>query len=87
MRSRVNGKNSYKTSSEGKEILDRKDFYEWTFNETNFLELFDYFIKNNYQRKIAPSIDRIDNNGGYVLGNMQWLTVSGNSRKRNLIDY
>lgn len=86
MRLRVAGKNSFKTSAAGKPILGSKEFKEWSINNPKFLKLFVNYVKNNFQRKFAPSIDRIDNNGGYKIGNMQWLTVSGNSSKRHLID-
>lgn len=59
---------------------------EWksfcTSTSTEFDKLYDAWKKSGFQRKMAPSIDRIDNNRGYTIDNMQWLSQSDNSRKR-----
>lgn len=65
---------------EGLEILDKNDFYEWALNNDNFWELFRKYKESGFQRKLAPSVDRIDSSKGYVLSNMRWLTHSENSR-------
>lgn len=65
----------------GKEILSREDFYEFSKNDKSFNELFDAWVASDYDRKLTPSVDRIDSNKGYVLGNIQWITHSENSRK------
>lgn len=49
--------------------------------EAEFNKLYDGWEKSGFQRKMAPSIDRIDNGRGYTVDNMQWLSQSENSRK------
>lgn len=63
------------------EILNKQEFYEWSLNDTEYNRLYDEWVKSGYDRRLSPSIDRIDTTKGYVLGNMQWLTHSENSRK------
>ena len=46
-----------------------------------FMALYVQWQKSGYKRAQAPSIDRIDNSLGYVIGNVQWMTLSQNSRK------
>ena len=65
----------------GKEILPREDFYEWALNNPTFLRLFRDYEASSYDRKLAPSPDRIDSSKGYALENMRWLTHSENSAR------
>ena len=65
----------------GKELLSKEDFYNWAKNHQDFLRLFDDYVKSNYERRLAPTVDRIDSSKGYVLSNMRWLTHSENSRQ------
>ena len=34
---------------------------------------------SDFDIKLAPSVNRMDSNKGYVLGNIEWLTQSQNS--------
>jgi len=65
---------------EGLDILDKEDFYKWSLSDYAFNILFDDWVSSGYDKKLSPSIDRIDTNYGYVLDNMRWLTHSENSR-------
>jgi len=76
---RVKGATNRSTYYKGLEILTREEFYKWALNNTEYIRL--HAEWNGICRKTAPSIDRIDSNKGYVLGNMQWITVSQNSKK------
>ncbi len=49
--------------------------------DKKFLTQYKNWQKNNFKRKFAPSIDRIDNNKGYTLDNLQFISQSINSRK------
>jgi hypothetical protein len=64
----------------GKEILGKNDFYTWAKNNNEFLRLYNVWKENNYDRKLTPTVDRIDSNQGYILSNMRWLNHSDNSR-------
>lgn len=81
MQSRVNGIQWKKSHLyEGKEILNKADFYEWAMSCDDFHKLFDAWVASDYSRKLSPSVDRIDSSLGYFIGNMRWLTHSENSR-------
>lgn len=63
---------------EGLEILDKKEFYKWSMEESNFMYLYRDWVFSGCDLKLSPSIDRIDPEKGYVIGNIQWLTFSQN---------
>lgn len=65
----------------GKEILPREEFYTWALDSKEFHKLFMVWEQSEYDRKLTPTVDRIDTTKGYVKENMQWLTHSGNSRR------
>ena len=70
----------------GREYLS---FDEWmsfckeTYGE--FMKLFHEWQEGGFRRALSPSIDRIDNRKGYIVGNLQWMTQSQNSSKSNKI--
>ena len=78
MQSRVEGIQK-KGSWYGKELLPREDFYAWALNDPTFKLLFSLYESSGYERKLAPSPDRIDSSKGYTLDNMRWLTHADNS--------
>ena len=83
MQSRIDGVHKGKSHLyKGKEILPREDFYAWAFHgsERQFFNMFEEYEKSGYDRKLAPTVDRIDSSKGYTLDNMRWLTHSENSR-------
>ena len=46
-----------------------------------FDEIYEKWEESGFTRHLTPSIDRKNNNLGYTFDNMQWLTVSQNSKK------
>lgn len=82
MQSRINGI-QYKKHHlyAGKSILSKDDFYNWALLNNEFKNLFEVWEKNNYQNRLTPSVDRLDEKLGYSIDNMQWITHSENSRK------
>lgn len=85
MKSRVTGVQKAKFHLyEGKELLDKETFYEWALNNITFKNLFVIWEYSNYDRKLTPSVDRIDSSKGYSLYNMEWVTHSENSRRGTL---
>lgn len=82
MKSRVTGVQTKKAHLyEGKELLEKQDFYKWSLANNSFHNLFELWEASNYNRKLTPSINRIDAELGYVFGNMEWITHSENSRR------
>ena len=66
----------------GYQIVSRDEFLGWCEkNKEPFMKLYQYWVKSGYKNKMSPSIDRIDNTKGYIIGNMQWLTKSKNCSK------
>lgn len=81
MESRVKGIQKKKSHLYyGKELLPREDFYAWAKNSEDYNSLYNDWVKSGYDRKLAPTVDRIDSSRGYVVDNMRWLTHSENSR-------
>jgi len=68
----------------GLEIMSKEDFYQFTEQSEAFDKLYDEWVKSGYERRLSPSIDRIDSKVGYIEGNIQWITHGENSRKGTL---
>lgn len=66
-----------------KDILNKDEFYKWSLNNDNFHKLFNNYELSNYDRKLAPSVDRINSKKGYVIENMEFVTMSENSSRSN----
>ena len=54
---------------------------KWAESDPEFIRLFKEWEESGYEYKLTPSIDRIDNSRGYDLDNIQFLTLSENSKK------
>lgn len=65
----------------GLDILDKETFYLWSLSTFDFKYLFSKWEQNGYKRTETPSIDIIDSNKGYILGNIQWITFSENCKR------
>jgi hypothetical protein len=65
---------------EGKELLARDAFYEWSFFSEDFHRLFDEWTASGHERRLCPSVDRIDSRLGYELSNMRWVTFTENCK-------
>ena len=64
---------------QGLEVLPRQSFYDWSLSCKDFNSLYDDWVYSGFDKKLSPSIDRIDTSKGYTLDNMRWLTHSENS--------
>jgi len=62
-------------------ILSRDDFYRWANRSMIFWKLFYEWKKKDYDRRLCPSVDRIDSKKGYEIENMEWVTHSENSSR------
>jgi hypothetical protein len=82
MQSRVTGVQWKKSHLYGGlELLSRDDFYKWAFKDDVFLKMFEEYNISGYDRRLAPSVDRINPDLGYTIENMRWLTHSENSKQ------
>lgn len=70
----------------GKKFLSKEEWLKWCYDEKNyknFINLYNEWVKSGFERKLTPSIDRINNKLSYTTKNMQWLTQSQNSSKKS----
>lgn len=65
----------------GCSLLPKDEFYNWANGSDTFHVLFRVWEESDYNRKLTPSVDRIDSSKGYELSNMEWVTHSENSRR------
>lgn len=88
MKSRITGIQKEKFHLyEGKFLLDKELFYVWANNSPEFFRLYAEYVESNYERRLAPSVDRVDSSKGYTVDNMEWVTQSENSRRGTLSRY
>jgi len=80
MKKRVEGRNSsHPKYWAGKQILPQDAFLSWSKNHPDFLKLFKRWKMSGGDRKLSPSVNRMDSQKGYTLDNMEWITHSQNS--------
>jgi hypothetical protein len=84
MLQRAEGRSRYPTGSNGLPICTREEFLNWC-EETkdDFEKLWKVYEEADYSFPLAPSVDRIDNDRGYELENIRWITVHDNSVKQD----
>lgn len=82
MKSRIEGIQWMKAHLyQGKELLSKEEFYTWAESRPEFYTLFKEYQGSQYDRKLCPSVDRVDSSKGYTPANMEWVTHSENSRR------
>lgn len=91
MRSRITGVQKQKHHLyKDKPLIEKEKFYEWAMSCPEFHRLYDDWVSSGYDRRLTPSVDRIDSSKGYEIENMEWVTHSENSRRggmRNQIQH
>lgn len=65
----------------GKDICTKEEFIGKFLEDPEFLRLFVNWQQNEFKRKFAPSIDRIDNEKGYKIDNLRFTSHYENSTK------
>jgi hypothetical protein len=81
MQSRITGVQSKKSHLYlGKELMSREDFYFIAKNSDKLKALFAEWELSNYNRRLTPSIDRIDSSLGYTLDNVRFVQFHENCR-------
>ena len=61
----------------------KNELITWTTQQTSFSRLYDNWVKSKYNKWLKPSIDRIDDNKGYTLSNIQIMTWRENKDKEH----
>lgn len=85
MQSRVTGVQYQKYHLyKGRSLLPRVEFYNWALGSKDFHRLYEIWVESGYDRKLTPSVDRIDSSLGYEIDNMEWVTHSENSRRGSI---
>lgn len=64
----------------GLDICSKQEFLDFTLNDPDFNRIYKAWVKSGKDNKLTPSIDRIDSRFGYTLSNMEWVTLSENSK-------
>jgi hypothetical protein len=67
----------------GKEYLSKGDFFEWAKSDKDFHSLFEAWVVSGNERRLTPSVNRINPDKGYTLDNIEWITVSANTTAAN----
>ncbi len=62
----------------GKPILPKDVFLNWSKNHPEFLRLYKRWVNCDFDRKLTPTINRINSAKGYTLDNIEWMTNSQN---------
>lgn len=79
MKSRVEGVQKLKAHLyEDKELISKEEFKEWA-NSKEYQEMYQVWKDSDFDRRLCPTVDRIDPTKGYTSDNMRWLTHSENS--------
>jgi hypothetical protein len=79
MKNRTKGKNTDRPDLyKGLAILPKDVFLNWSKNHPEFLRLYKRWLTNDFDRKLTPSINRMNSSKGYTLDNIEWMTNSQN---------
>lgn len=84
IRKRSTKKSRINYSCYGKEFLSKNEWNNWCYKEENYKKFMIYYnkwVQSNFKKRLAPSIDRINNKIGYKVENLQWLSQSENASK------
>lgn len=87
MLARHDGRATNSSNAKGKGIMEREEFFIWCKNFDNlnvFMALYFEWAGEGFPLHLAPSVDRINPDLGYIDGNLQWLSFEENCRKNNI---
>lgn len=59
--------------------MTKEDMLKYKTNK-DFLDLYNVWIVSKKNRKLVPTLDRIDSTKGYTTDNVKWKTLSENSK-------
>lgn len=61
----------------------KKELRDWVLSQENFIDLWNCWVKSNYDRWKKPSVDRINDSLSYSLENIRLVTWKENSMKES----
>ncbi len=73
---RASSKHKFKTPN-----YTSKELRIWLFTDPVFYILFEQWRESGYEKDLRPSVDRIDDNIGYTMDNIQLMTWGSNNEK------
>jgi hypothetical protein len=86
MKARIEGRATRRYEVEGRDICTKNEFLQWCEqNIKQFEKIHRAWKKSNWENKMSPSIDRIDNSKGYTIDNIRWISKSINCKKYNKV--
>ena len=56
----------------------QQELIDWAFSQKCFHEIYDKWKSSNYEHRLRPSCDRIDNSVSYTLDNLRIITLGDN---------
>ena len=65
-------------------IMNKEEFLEWALSDFSFHSVYREWSGSGFVRRLCPSIDRIDPNNGYIIGNVRWVSCSENSKEARM---
>ena len=74
-------RNSSKTRWHSMPKYSSQNFRKWLLSQDNFEELYNNRVKSWYKNKLAPSVDRLNDNKWYYFDNIQLMTWWENKNK------
>lgn len=74
MKARIKGSPHKRSNSVGLELISKEEFIAWCYLDPDYNKLYSDWLASAYSPELIPSIHRLDNSIGYVIGNMKWLT-------------
>jgi hypothetical protein len=86
MKARHEGRSTNYSHCQGKGLMSREEFFRWCKDFKNldvFLTLYFEWASADFPLHLSPSIDRVDPDGGYVDGNIQWMSFADNCEKNH----
>ena len=65
----------------GKPSYTKQELSDWLYSQPSFHAIYDLWKNNGYPKDLKPSVDRLNDEIGYSLSNIQLMTWGENNRK------
>lgn len=71
------------TRNHGQPIYTKEEFRDWILSQPHFNSMYNDWVDSDYSSRLTPSVDRIEEDKGYTLNNIQLMTWESNDRKED----